>query len=98
MIACRAIAGNIRAGCWVESGTYRPRRCTGEDCWPVTHTDVSGHISSTRCRIGSAITAPGHRGPAGESLGLAEDEHVGVHRLVAGNPVAGPGRLAGGLD
>src|SRR4051812_43392450 len=38
-MACAAIAGSIRAGCLTESGTYRPRRCTGPVDWAVAQTD-----------------------------------------------------------
>ena len=38
-MACAAIAGSIRAGCLTDSGTYRPRRCTGPVDWAVAHTD-----------------------------------------------------------
>src|SRR5690349_469440 len=42
-MACPAIAGSIRAGCFTEAGRYRPRRCTGPVDWAVAHTDkVSG--------------------------------------------------------
>ena len=84
-MACAAIAGSIFAGCAVDSGTYRPRRCTagavlrGRPHRPRRHRgagSVEGLIGGPRRRVGNdhtrrhpAVTSP--RGPARFSVGVA---------------------------
>ena len=38
-MACAATAGSILAGCAIDSGMYRPRRCTAGVSCAVAHTD-----------------------------------------------------------
>jgi hypothetical protein len=56
-MAWAAIAGSIRAGCWVEAGRYRPRRWEGAACCAVAHTEAgaSGSIGRVYVGLGTGV-------------------------------------------
>src|SRR4051794_35063324 len=81
------MAGSIRAGGCVDSGTYRPRRWDGEDLCPVIHTDVSGSSSLVGVSAGTkdeptAAACCGREGSRMRTAGGGEDQQVGVHAHV----------------
>src|SRR4051812_12019872 len=95
-MACAAIAGSIRAGCLTESGTYRPRRCTGPVDWAVAQTDSWPGSAATPRRTPRP-------GPPGAVCGLRSSSGSGAASSVVGlgigvtTPPPAPYRLRGRL-